>query len=654
MGVAGFTTFFKSFRSGKSISVSEIAKTKRVIIAIDGNALLYNLAQTELSSCGSYLHLNNSFRRFFEILKRFNVEPVVFLDGLSPESKLEELESRFANKLKDIKIVTTNLKENKPFPFSTDFAPAPKLMAAQFKHVMSDMGVQFHTTFLELDQYIVQWADDNKDKVFGILSNDSDYFFFRFQSILYFPLNDWTMDDDEILGVGYVTADVAETLGILERHLPILATITGNDFTKHIISKHKGPPKYRIPKIIENLNRNRRLNIESVFKDNYFKLSDQDLKTCLKSYNFYQPNEQEVSPATGITQADGLFFRHCTDPRFLMLKADHKYFNRFFGTGYNMVNYNYLSLLISKRLQMSSFCIEPNIHYHQSIIFHTSPIRQKMFGLISYPPDPTPFKYVDLVPHDDTYLRNLESPLYTTFGIDECWDEKVTLSARIKEFCLIFGSSEAKAISYSTKYTKGAFDDLMLILFCRFLRSKQLAINLEEWMIDLWVFNYLLLGQGIALPNHEVFTKDQITYMPTQLSDLFATLYFLAYTIVEVLNIVSWCPFRAPHKVIDTINLHLLWTAASPHLSSLANGTGHRLDTLFSNTVYNDMIDDQIRSKFDQLKQHINHVVDVVGDDEDEDDDEDDEDDDVDSLSSGVQSLGIKTITTNNGAPSAN
>ncbi|EFA81727.1 hypothetical protein PPL_05721 [Heterostelium album PN500] len=582
MGVNGFTTFFKGSPAGKSLPLSDLAKDKKLVIGVDGNALFYFLADNILTSSGSYVNLRNEIVKYFETLLKFNIEPVVFLDGLSPIGKYQELEMRFQSKLSELRKVSDNLLNSEPFPFIS--TPTIKLISVQFRRILEELNIQTYVAFQEADYEVTQWAVDNKDRVFGIISNDSDYYFFTMGECYFIPLNNLKVTDDSITAIGFKSRITADYLQIQEKHLPLLATLIGNDYTKYLKSKYVGSPQSRISSIINNLKKSKNLSPVSILKESFRTLSKTDLDNCLNSYSYYSVRDEPKSDRLGFYSENGIFFRYSQHSDYERISAK-PYYKRFFSVAC-MVNYNYLSLLYSHMNQVSSFCFEPTIPYQNSLIYYTSTLRQLMFGLLDYPPKSQPLKYADLIPDSRSYQKVMMTPIYGEFGMDDCWNGSVPLEKRIYEFASWFKVlNQLKLLEYSKRYSDTAvviasakyqcFDDLLVILFSRFLLGLKLCIVIDEWMI----------------------------------TDYFATLYFLSYTIVEVMNIPSniQCHLKSPHQVLDSTNLHLLWQSATKRLVGIppttAGNAANRLGHLFPS--FKDNITADHLQHFNYLKNEI-------------------------------------------------
>ncbi|GAM20490.1 hypothetical protein SAMD00019534_036650 [Acytostelium subglobosum LB1] len=576
---------------------------------------------------------NMDIEKFFAKLKSHNIRPIVFFDGITPEYKYKEIISRFKDKLRKTRESARTLKVH-DHQHVSKWDRVPALMIIQFKSAMERMGIECRTTVEEADQDIVQWSLDNK--AYGILSSDTDYFFFEFLgNIMYFPMSEWKMDGPGIQAGGYLVSNVAQALRVNEMILPIVATLIGNDHTKQLQTKYNNAErdKDRILtrcRSIKTRDPDRKVYIEHYLRG--LRLSDKeyedfldDLKMCDESIRFYR----DPSPIVKLPSNNNNNNNILSKADFLKLKP---YFTRFFGNGdgggCSLVNYIYLTPLISKTSQLSVNSIAPATPGGLTITHHTASIRHRMFGLVDKSSTVTGKRYFEVVPtakpkgyNDSCHGEGFE-PILTSFGVDQCWDGTVDMSDRVKEFCLMFGTTEAKALEYSAGYlpgfkTKRSFDDLMLILFCQFFNEKSLVMDIKNWMVDTWLFSYLLIGCG----RNNFDSMENIRYQPMQLTELISYLYSLAYPAIELLNIIGQFPIKAPHQVMDIITLHMLWDVAEQawnksqqhqDLDTTTQQQQHTLQMLFSQSQFSGLIDEYIITEFDRLKQEIGQVCSTI------------------------------------------
>eukprot|EP01133_Synstelium_polycarpum_P002550 gene2550-2923_t len=450
------------------------------------------------------------------------------MDGLSPVGKYSELEKRYQDKLKDIKVLTENIRDGVEFPYSRLLPP--KLIMMEFKAVLKELDVPYHNSFQETDFEISQWVIDNPGSVYGIISNDSDFFFFNLGPCYFFPLNDFKVTEDSVFGIGYTAKTSAENLQITEKGLAALATIIGNDYTRHLRCGINASVQNKIATLVRMMKTTyRTFGIQAIIKAHYGNVSSSVMDTCLDSYYYYLPVERPKTDSNGyIHDMCGLYFRHPENQDFQAL-YEEQFYKRLFSVD-SYVNFNFLSYLVSRNQQLVSFCIEPRIPYDQSLIYHTSAIRQKISGLMAYPTIPgKSLKYTDLVPDGSSYKKYIMDPLFTTFGIRECWNGSIPIKKRFETLCMIFEVPKSEAATLS----------------------------------------------------------ENPEYMPVQIGDYYQTLVMLAYTCVELLAIVENCPLKAPHDTLDMVNLQILWKYTSSAASTLPKSNSYaatqqsRIDHLF-------------------------------------------------------------------------
>ncbi|EFA81725.1 hypothetical protein PPL_05719 [Heterostelium album PN500] len=435
MGVKGFNRYIKDKLKDKEekLILSDIAKNK----SLDGPAFYHRLA-SKLSLFGSFVQLRNEIVEYFDRLKKFNIQPIVFLDGLTPSDKHKALEKRYFDKVKKMNGVSKLLKDSKPFTEEDYNDIKIKMVAVEFKRVLEELNILTYVAFQETDYEITQWAADNKD-VFAIISTDSDYYFSKMGNSYFILYDNFVVKDESIEAKGSKSKMVADCLNIKVKQLPLLAILMGNDITEFIIENTQNKQvkrvidystntQARITNIIDSLKKSKKCSLNQTLK-NYFRNKD-DIEKCLNSYHNYRSRGRSKE---GFVK-NGLFFRNSPHlPSGIMYKP---YYQRFFSfsTAGCMIDYNYLSALYSPMNQVSTYCND----------------------LVSYSPTPEG-------------LPEIKS----SFSIDDCYRTMITLDNRIYEFASWFKVLEQpKLLEYSKRYSGPAvasaryqcFDDLLMIL----------------------------------------------------------------------------------------------------------------------------------------------------------------------------------------------
>ncbi|EGG17079.1 hypothetical protein DFA_08061 [Cavenderia fasciculata] len=605
MGVQGFTSYFKG-KSGRGIYLTDEAKKQKLIIGIDGNALMYYLSDKVLSSVGSYINLYDDIKNYFESFLKNGMELIVFMDGFTPIGKFKELEKRYESKLQDIKELVGNLIDpNAKFPF-TRFLP-PKLLLNEFKAVLKELGIHYHGSFQESDNEMKQWVVDNKGKIFGVISNDSDFLFFNLGETYYFALSDLKVEDNEIYGLGHTSKQTSLALGIEERYLPMVATLIGNDYTKHIRSKFRGSNYQRIDSIVKNIANYSGSSIISIIKDNYHRLPKNDEEICLDSYFYYLPQPTKEPRSEKGYIYDGLFFAYSDHRDFRFVKSQ-PWFEYFFSIDCGS-NYNHLSFMRSPYQQSSVYQLEPTIPLSRSFVFKTAPIRDRMFGLLAYELK-TSVHYTELSPDQFTYASVQRTPILSEFGVLDCWNDKITLQRRLQELCFIFTTDKETSKRLSSQFQSKDYqmDDLLLILFLKYLKGCNLIPNanreepIQDWMIDAFILHHVLISHRVDVDRSN-FDSNKQTFEAIQMFDYFQSLMFMATTSLDILAITKIQHRRLlpPHRSLDCVVFQILWREAS--LKSKQKIVDP-INDLFSSRK--SVITQDIENHFNQLRQQIN------------------------------------------------
>ena len=246
MGIRGLTTYIKQ-HSSEYLENIELHDT---LLVIDGNNLmchLYNNPASNCSSCfgGDYNVFNRCCEKFFTLLKRCRIRPLVIFDGGHERRKLNTIKRRLRSKIQVTKLISP----------SKDLCNFPLMIKENFINVLIKMKIEFAQTLFEADDIIASLA---RQLNCPVLSNDSDFFIYDVQYIPY-PSVKHQIKFDQENKIAYIQAKKYSIDYFLEKFggmnkemLPLLATILGNDYINrstfsNFFSQIKMPKTKKLP-----------------------------------------------------------------------------------------------------------------------------------------------------------------------------------------------------------------------------------------------------------------------------------------------------------------------------------------------------------------------------------------------------------------------
>lgn len=226
MGVHGLT----SYVSQKADLYLEDFQLNNCFLIIDGYSLASNLynSSTKINSVfgGDYDKYAKVVTKFFDILKKCNVTPIVICDGGYEKKKVSTVKKRNLQRVYTFEKITPSCPNQQCFPL---------MMRHVFREKLIHLNVILFQSDFEADNEIAALA---KKLDSPVLSNDSDFFIFDVQ---YIPLSSISFDSCEKTERGqfyipchiYLVDNLLRGLGGLPKTmLPLLATILGNDYIK--------------------------------------------------------------------------------------------------------------------------------------------------------------------------------------------------------------------------------------------------------------------------------------------------------------------------------------------------------------------------------------------------------------------------------------
>ncbi|GLV41471.1 asteroid [Carabus blaptoides fortunei] len=228
MGVRGLTTYIERNKE-KYLRNHRLRDTHLVI---DGNSLCAQLYKYQ-SKCndvfgGDYDKFARCIEHFFTTLRQCNITAIVILDGGYETRKLKTVNSRLKNKLKIIRNYG---------PICADAATVfPLFLREAFKDTLLKLNVSTVRCDYEADLDIACVARKLRCPV---LSYDSDFYIFDVQYIPFTTLDHHVTKLSDSSGSKYcICCKIYEVhrflrnCGLDKTHLPLMATMLGNDYIK--------------------------------------------------------------------------------------------------------------------------------------------------------------------------------------------------------------------------------------------------------------------------------------------------------------------------------------------------------------------------------------------------------------------------------------
>ena len=194
-------------------------------LVIDGNSICYQLYDCDWTRGGSYRKFYDTVTTFFQALLASKIEPIVIIDGINEEKKIETTRSRRES---SIKMIKEWQKNGRVHPYLL-----PLLAKEVFLDALQDLEIELCVVDGEADREIAAVANFYRCP---ILAEDSDFFMFNIVGG-YIPFARF-----KLLGSTgrpeadvFHTEDFASQFGLHNKDLRFLIpAILGNDFLKRV------------------------------------------------------------------------------------------------------------------------------------------------------------------------------------------------------------------------------------------------------------------------------------------------------------------------------------------------------------------------------------------------------------------------------------
>ncbi|KAN0033034.1 hypothetical protein ACTA71_011241 [Dictyostelium dimigraforme] len=616
MGVQGFSTFIKKKtpKVGIVIDLLYESKKKNILIGIDGSSFIFHVVN-QISKMNSLILFRNYTIEFFQVLKENNIQCCVFVDGFNAFDKQDEHEKRYIQrtgihrKCADESILDTECKQISHYPF-----PHP-LFSKEFKIILNEMNIPVFVSKFEADKDLAQWAFDNQsDQLLGILSNDSDYFFFD-TKCFYFPLDQLSFKQNSITMVGYTIDKISNSLSIKKSKLPFLAALIGNDQTKHI----RGNKKFGLKNIQErvtyiiNLVKNQNCSDHILIKEVYF-ITSQDLEKIKNSIKFYSLEPIKLNDEILLDEISNSKFRKSIISDINIFNNKRKESEKnledvlFSMSGHTSRIYNFSKLVYPSEYKTHRHCFEPsNVSFQNSILHFTTILSSHLLGLLVEIPDRPITKIIEYVTDSGSQLLKIEyTPNYLPYTHHQCYSNQVSFNQRLYDFCKLLNSH-----SYYCTLSKNNtclidpinfdFYNFYIITTLNFILSNSLKFifKIEEWMIDTIILQSLLLKNNIKMD----FTLQNDMFQPLYIGEFFLVTLRWSLDLSDAMALPKYVISNGgngtiqPTHFFETIYIHPLWRMA------ISNQTNKLLQNPYLS------INDRLRLQFHQISPSITPLI---------------------------------------------
>lgn len=241
MGIRGLTTFV----ANNSDKYLENFKLHDSYIIVDGNNIASHIYQWHCKSndCfgGDYDKYANAVYKFFSILSKCNVIPLIIFDGAYEDRKLRTLFSRLKDRVKAAKSLNSVTEGSVHM--------LPLFLRELFRDIVLKLRLKTVRCDFEGDYETACIARTLKCPV---LSYDSDFYIF---DVPYIPFASFNMQVSKIEGgLKFISCQIykidnfLKSFGGIDRqNLPLLATLLGNDYIKPSVFK-KFYSQIKLPK----------------------------------------------------------------------------------------------------------------------------------------------------------------------------------------------------------------------------------------------------------------------------------------------------------------------------------------------------------------------------------------------------------------------
>lgn len=212
----------------RDLVASYVQATKKTpVVVVDGLCIIRYLHKDSDWVCGGQL------KEFFEAAKKFatsfqnlGIHLVFFFDGPTANIKRQTWIERRSKNVKDVEEILKMISNGtSPSRVPETHFMLPAGLSAMIRWVFQiACGCEVHFSIKECDEEITKYACQNK--CFAVLSQDSD--FVIYDGAEYY-LSMKHLDIDTMTTLNYSRRELATKLGLHVNHLPLLASLMGND-----------------------------------------------------------------------------------------------------------------------------------------------------------------------------------------------------------------------------------------------------------------------------------------------------------------------------------------------------------------------------------------------------------------------------------------
>ena len=245
MGVHGLSTFLLS-QHGVAVeslrkALSESGSARQLLI--DGPGFLYHMATPNEPLALRFSSVAARVEQWVGTLRACGAEPIFFFDGINTEKK----HGTVLRRRQDDARLATHL-----YAVSTNKAVAakpgvvrgrilPLLSKEALLAILFRLGVECRQCAGEADGLIASYVAKHGDRVFGVISNDSDFLILPVRML---PLVKMALHDgNDYRCTVFDNAHTASVLGLADvKLLPIFSCLVGNDYTKEELGRS---PQYQ-------------------------------------------------------------------------------------------------------------------------------------------------------------------------------------------------------------------------------------------------------------------------------------------------------------------------------------------------------------------------------------------------------------------------
>lgn len=240
MGINRLFSFIKENQLYEVVDLEEVAREfkrengEEPVIAVDGSACMwYIYDKIDFLRGGQYKKFREKCTEFVQQFRDMGFRLVFFFHGPPLEDEIHSWSEKKKERTMDISILIGSLRlESRPAvaPVDSNRKTLPEAVIPSARVILDDLGCEVYLSKGNYKHDIAKYVSGSKQSV-GVLTSDSDFLAMRgVPSVLTFrnleeedkPRRTWQLRP----------VDIATHLGIELEHMPILASIVGNDFVR--------------------------------------------------------------------------------------------------------------------------------------------------------------------------------------------------------------------------------------------------------------------------------------------------------------------------------------------------------------------------------------------------------------------------------------